>query len=45
MSLLFNKPASEAGLLNKTSRLALALGVTEFIIVTNMILVTLSCAT
>ncbi len=31
--------------LNKTSRLAPALGVTEFIIVTDMILVTLCCAT
>ncbi len=36
---------SEAGLLNKSSCLAPALGVTKFIIVINMILVTLCCAT
>jgi hypothetical protein len=44
---MFNEPTSEAeaGLLNKSSRLVPALGVTKFIIVTNMILVTLCCAT
>ena len=46
MNLLFNKLASEAaGLLNIGSRLAAALGVTKFINVTNMTLVTLCCAT
>jgi hypothetical protein len=35
----------EAGLLNKSSCLAPALGVTKFIIVGDMILVTLCCAT
>jgi hypothetical protein len=39
--LLFNKPTSEAGLLNKSSCLAPALGVTKFLIVTDMILITL----
>ncbi len=43
--LLFNKLASEAGLLNKCSCLARALGVTKFIIVSDMILVTLCCPT
>jgi hypothetical protein len=45
---MFNKPASEVGteasLLNKSSRLAPALGVTKFVIVTDIILVTL-CGT
>jgi hypothetical protein len=35
----------KAGSLNKSSCLAPALGVTKFIIVTDMILVTLCCAT
>ncbi len=39
------KEKSEAGLLNKSFRLAPALGVTKFIIVTDMILVTLCYAT
>ncbi len=39
--LLFNKPTSEASLLNEGSRLAPALGVTKFIIVIDMGLVTL----
>jgi hypothetical protein len=43
--LWFNKPATEAGLLNKSSHLASILGVTEFIIVTDMIWATLCCAT
>jgi hypothetical protein len=43
--LLFSKLASEAGLLNKSSCLAPALGVTKFIITTDIILVTLCCAT
>jgi hypothetical protein len=43
--LLFNKLASEAGLLNKFSCLARALGVTKFTNVKAMILVTLCCAT
>jgi hypothetical protein len=43
--LLFNKPATEAGLLNKSSHLASALGVPKFIIVVDMIWVTLCCAT
>ncbi len=38
---MFNKPASEAGLLNKSLRLAPALGVTKVIIDIGMILVTL----
>ncbi len=42
---LFNKPNSEAGLLNKSPCLAPALGVTKFIIVTDIILVALCCAT
>jgi len=42
---LFIKPASEARLLNKSSCLTPSLGVTKFIIVTNMIWVTLCCAT
>ncbi len=37
--------ATEAGLLNKGKRLAPALGVNKFLIVTGMILVTLGCAT
>ncbi len=36
---------AKAGLLNKSSCLAPALGVTKFIIVTDMVLVTLCCAT
>ena len=43
--LLFNKPASEAGLLNKGLCLARALGVTKFVDVRDMILVMLCCAT
>jgi hypothetical protein len=43
--LLFNKPASESGLLNKSSGLAAALGVTKFITTIFMIWVTLCCAT
>jgi hypothetical protein len=39
--LLFNKRASEADLLNKGSYLARALGVTKFIKIRDMILVTL----
>jgi hypothetical protein len=47
---LFKKPAfivysSEAGSLNNRSCLAATLGVTKFTIVTDMILVTLCCAT
>jgi hypothetical protein len=44
---MLNKPTSEAeaSSLNKSSCLARALGVTKFIIVTDMILVTLCCAT
>jgi hypothetical protein len=42
---MFNKPTSEAGLSNKSLCLAPALGVTKFIIVTDIILVTLCCAT
>ncbi len=38
--LLFNKPASEASLLHKSSCLAQALGVPKFIIVKDMILLT-----
>ncbi len=41
--LLFNKP--EAGLLNKSSSLDPALGVTKFIIVRDMVLVTHCCDT
>jgi hypothetical protein len=40
---LFNKP--EAGWLNKSSGLSLALGVTKFTKEIDMILVTLCCAT
>ncbi len=40
----FNKPTSEAGLLNKSTCLAPALGVIKFKIVRNMILVTLCFA-
>jgi hypothetical protein len=43
--LLFNKPATRAGLLNKISCSAPALDVTKFTIVRDMILVTLCCAT
>jgi hypothetical protein len=42
---MFNKPTSEAGLLNKSSCLAAALGVTKFVIVTDKILTTLCCST
>ncbi len=44
---MFNKPTSQAvaGLLNKSSCLAPALGVTKFMIAIDMILVTLYCAT
>jgi hypothetical protein len=42
---MINKPAFEAGSLNKNSCIAPALGVTKFIIVTDMMWVTLSCAT
>ncbi len=41
----FNIPASEASLLNKSTRLAVALGVTKFIKIIAMYLVTLCCAT
>jgi hypothetical protein len=41
---LFNKPTSETGLLNESSCLARALGVTEFINVRDLILITLYCA-
>ena len=43
--LLFNKPVSEAGLLNKSSCLAPALVVTKFTTVRDMTLVKLCCAT
>jgi hypothetical protein len=43
--LLFNKLASEPGLLNKGSYLARALGVTKFMNERDIILVTLCCAT
>ncbi len=43
--LLFNETASEVGLLNKSSGLARALGVTKFINMRDMNLVTLCCAT
>jgi hypothetical protein len=43
--LWFNKPASETNLLNKSSRLAPTLGVTEFLFFKSMILVTLYLAT
>jgi hypothetical protein len=39
-----NKPASEAGLMNKSLSLAAALGVTKFITVIATTLVTLYCA-
>ncbi len=39
--LLFNKPASEAGLLNKSSCLTAALGATEFLTAIAMIQITL----
>ncbi len=42
---MFDKPTSEAGWLNKGSFLAQALGVAKFIIVTDMIWLTLCCAT
>jgi hypothetical protein len=42
---LFNKLASEAGSLNKCSRLAQALGATKLVNMTDMILVTFCCAT
>ncbi len=42
---LFNKQAYEAGLLNKRSCLASALGVTKFTNVRDVIFVTLRCAT
>ncbi len=42
---MFNKPTSEAGSLKKSSCLAPTVGVTKFIIVTDMILVTLVTAT
>ncbi len=42
--LLFNKPASEAGVSYKSSFLTPALGATKFANVRDMILVTLSCA-
>jgi hypothetical protein len=42
---MFNKPASEAGLLNKSSRFGAALGVTKFLTILAMYLVTLCCAT
>jgi hypothetical protein len=43
--LLFNKSASESGLLIKSYRIAAALGVTKFMTVIAMNLVTLCCAT
>jgi hypothetical protein len=42
--LLFNKLASEAGFLNKSSCFAAALGVTKFTIASDMPLATLCCA-
>jgi hypothetical protein len=42
---MFNKPTSEPSLLNRSSCLALPLGVAKFIIVTYMILVIFCCAT
>jgi hypothetical protein len=44
-TLMFNKPTSEAGSLNKSSCLAPTWGAAKFIIVTDLILVTLCCAT
>jgi hypothetical protein len=43
--LLFKESASESGLLNKSSCLAAALGVTKFMTVIALNLVTLCCAT
>ncbi len=43
--LLFNKPASEASLLNKSSYLAPALGVTKFTLANDMFLFALCCVT
>ena len=43
--MLLIKRKAEAGLLNKSSCLAPALGVTKFILVGDMILVTLCCST
>jgi hypothetical protein len=42
--LSFHKPAYEESLLNKSSCLAAALGVTKFVTITLMVLVTLCCA-
>jgi hypothetical protein len=42
---MFSKPTSESGLINKSLCLAPALGVTKLIIATDMIWVTLCCAT
>jgi hypothetical protein len=42
---LFNKPTAEASLLNKSSCLVAALGVTKFTKLRDVILVTLCCAT
>jgi hypothetical protein len=42
---MFNEPTSEAGSLNKCSFLAHALGVTKFIAIIAMFLITLCCAT
>jgi hypothetical protein len=42
---MFNKLTTEAGLLNEGSCLARALGVTKFIRIRDMIVVTLCCAT
>ncbi len=43
--ILFNKPASKAGSLNKCSCLATALDVTKFTTARDMILVALCCPT
>jgi hypothetical protein len=45
LQLVFKKPASGAGLLNKSSHLAAALGVTKFITNTVMNFVTICCDT
>jgi hypothetical protein len=45
LNLLFSKPTAEASLLNKSLHLAPALGVTKFMIVTDMFMVRLYCAT
>jgi hypothetical protein len=45
MQLPLTKLVPEAGLLNKSSRLTSALGVTKFITIIAMYLVTLCCAT